>query len=262
VAHSGESAPPSLPAGVRRAILAIEQTVVDDTTGELRQLARANPDRVRAWLTERYPSMDTTEVEAVYPQVRKAMAARRQQERARAAWAAERDRVRAFNDDQLLAALWGCASRRQAADRKRPGTPWARRCAALFDIHDEERRRRGLPFGDAPPPARDRASRKAAKARMAQVAEALNHRPERHNDIGPTQLNFVNVAEDTAWMRPVGARSVTPQKRSPGRGSQENVPVQTTFGLPSAFSEPAEGTRASLMAALFARKTRQEAAHG
>jgi len=196
-------APPALVDAIRWAIVAMEKQAVNPETGEMWK-GRANPDRVRGWIAEHYPTLETVELETLYPQVRKAMQAQRAARKKRDFWDGERRRVRAFEDAQLLAALWGCARRASAAEQKRPGSPWAKRCAAIFAIHDDERRRRGLAAGDGPPAAQDRPSRKAAKARMQQLANVVNGPPPAAEDIGPTQLGFVNVAEDVTWLRSAG----------------------------------------------------------
>jgi hypothetical protein len=243
VTHSGlrpprgtdRATPPTLRGGIREAILAMEQHAVDPATGET-WTGRANPDRVRAWLTERYPDLDTVDVEALYPQVRRALQDERKKAKGRAEYAAERQRLHDLEPEQLLAALWGCASRMQAAEQKRPGSPWAKRCAAKFALHDDVRRARGIPLGDGPPPAKDRTSRKAAKARMQQLASAVNGPPPRAGeDIGPTQLGFVNVAEDTTWMRPAEAADDTNKVRSsqpPAPAAADAAPrIPTTWSV-------------------------------
>lgn len=214
------AAPCSLADAVRLAILAMEQEAVNPETGEVWR-GRANPDRVRGWLATYYPGLDTTAIEAEYPAVRKALQVERQRAKAKAFWDSERARIRALSDAQLLAALWGCASRKKAAERKRPDSPWARRCAWLFTMHDDERRRRGLAIGDAPPPAKDRASRKAATARMKQLATVVNAPPVHSEDSTPAQLGFATVVEDTTWMRPIEPpherKTRTPQPRKAAR---------------------------------------------
>jgi hypothetical protein len=201
---SPPAAPPApLRIGIRRAIRAIEQDSLDQETGAIQRLGRATPDRVRAWLSTQYPDMDTTDIEAEYPEVRKALQAKRTQERNRAFWDTERAKAHALDNAPLLAALIGCASRMQAAERKHAGSPWSKRCAAIFAIYDDERRRRGLSVTEAAPaPARDLTSRKAARARVAKVADVLNQPEHRPEHIDPAQLGFANVVEDTVWLQP------------------------------------------------------------
>lgn len=201
-APAGARTPRDLAQAVRWAILAIEQPEALDTkSGELFHY-RANPDRARAWLAAQYPTLDTVEIEAVYPAVRKALQNEAQAAKNKAFWDGERARIGALEDEPLITALWGCASRMQAAERKNPGSAWAKRCRALFNIHDDIRRRRGLSAGEAPPPARSRAGRKAAKARMQALGDALNTAAARADDTAPAQLGFGNVAEDVSWLRP------------------------------------------------------------
>lgn len=239
--------PATLAIGVRWAIRAIEQDSLDQDTGEIRRLGRATPDRVRAWLTANYPGLDTTDVEATYPEVRKALQEECTYARNRAFWDAERAKARALEDAPLLAALVGCASRMQAAERKRPGSGWAKRCAAIFAIYDDVRRQRGLSVTDAPAPARDRASRNEAKARMGKVSEVLNQPKPRRDDAAPTQLGFVNVAEDATWLRPV----------EPGKGARRAcVPPP-----PAPAGAPTPGTLPSLLAGIRAYHERQEAGY-
>lgn len=201
---------PVLAVAVRRAIVAIEQPAVDAETGEIKaRFARATPDLVRGWITARWPDLDTTEVEEVYPEARKALQTERQREKQRAYWQAERARVRTLENESLLAALGGWASKLARAEGKQAGSPYARKCAAHFAIHDDERRRRGLSQVEAP---RDWASRKAATERTVKLAQTLHRQPERPDRTsGAVQLGFGHIIADSTLAglrerseRPVG----------------------------------------------------------
>lgn len=260
------AAPPALVDAIRWAIVAMEKQAVNPETGEMWK-GRANPDRVRGWIAEHYPTLETVELEALYPQVRKQVQAQRAARKQRDFWDGERRRIGALEDEPLIVALWGAASRMQAAVAKRPGSPWAKRCAALFAIHDDERRRRGLSAGDGPPPATDRTSRKTAKARMQALASVVNAEPSRSTeDSTPAQIGFASLSgqaseEDLIWMREHALAK--PKRRRPAAGHQVEPAAQQ--GLSAVVCSPqsppaAAGTLSSLLAGIRQYHERQTAA--
>jgi hypothetical protein len=257
-------APPALVDAIRWAIVAMEREIADTTTGNI-YTPRTNPDRVRGWIAEHYPTLDTVELETLYLQVRKQMQAQRATRKKRDFWNGERRRIGALEDGPLIAALWGAASRMQAAQRKNPQSPWAKRCAALFAIHDDERRRRGLAAGDSPPPAQDRPSRKAAKARMQALASVVNAEPKiSTEDSAPAQIGFASLSdqaseEDLIWMRE--RAPAKPKRRRPAAAQQGVLPRECSpqSPAPAGADDPTVPNVARLIAYAYTLREQRQA---
>jgi hypothetical protein len=195
-APAAEPAPP-LAQAVALTLDALEPERPDPESGALCHKP-AGRKQIAAWLAERWPALDLSDLRAVLSAVRAERARVREKARAQAGWAAERMRARGLENGQLLAAVRGLASRMVNAQQKQPGSGYAKGCAARFEIYDQERRRRGLALGDAPPPKRTRQARREGAARVVKTAQALNAPRERH--ARPAQVDFFMASVNGAWL--------------------------------------------------------------